>query len=50
MQQKDCRAIGGAGFGVSDIQEAGVDLFQRARTMVFVPGLIAGRSGFVAAV
>ena len=28
MQQKDCRAIGGAGFGVSDIEEAGVDLLQ----------------------
>ena len=28
MQQKDYRAIGGAGFGVSDVQKAGVDLLQ----------------------
>ena len=28
MQQKNYRAIGGAGLGVSDIQEASVDLLQ----------------------
>ena len=49
MQQKDYRAIGGAGFGVSDVQKAGVDLLQ-GRERGVRPGLIAGRFGFVAPV
>ena len=34
MQKNDRRAIGGAGFGVSDIQDAGIDLLQRAERCV----------------
>jgi hypothetical protein len=30
VQKNDHRAIGRAGFGVSDIQEAGIDLLERA--------------------
>ena len=31
MQEKDRRAIRRAGFGISDVQQARVDLFQRAK-------------------
>ena len=34
VQQDDRRTIGGAGFGVADIQDAGVDLLQRAEGRV----------------
>lgn len=36
----DGGTIGGAGLGVTDIQEAGINLLQRAND-VLVPGLIA---------
>jgi hypothetical protein len=41
VQKHDHRAIGRAGFGVSDIQEAGIDLLERAegRVRVRVAGL-----------
>jgi hypothetical protein len=34
VQQNDCGTIGGAGFGISDIQDAGIDLLQRAERRV----------------
>ena len=34
MQKNDGRTIGGAGFGVADIQDAGVDLLQRAERRI----------------
>ena len=34
MQQDDGRTIAGAGFGVADIQDTGVDLLQRAERRV----------------
>src|ERR1035437_5523773 len=34
VDKNDCWAIGGAGFGVSDIQEACVNLFERAKRCV----------------
>ena len=37
VQKNDRGAIGGAGFGVSDIQDAGIDLLQRRRTMCSSP-------------
>ena len=30
VQKNDRRAVGGAGFGVADVQDAGIDLLQRA--------------------
>ena len=43
MQKDDDWTIGGAGFGIADIQGAGIDLLQAAND-VFVPGLILGNS------
>ena len=34
MQKNDGRPIGGAGFGVTDIQDAGIDLLQRSERRV----------------
>ena len=34
MQKNDRRAIGGTGFGVGDIQDAGIDLLQRTERRV----------------
>jgi len=41
VQQNDRRPIGGTGFGVTDIQDSGVDLLQRSERRVR-SGLIAG--------
>ena len=41
MQQDHRGAVGGAGFGVADIQQARVDLLSGANE-VLVPGLVAG--------
>ena len=40
MEKNDCRTIGGASFGVSNIKQTGVDLLEGLKD-VFVPGLIA---------
>ena len=40
MQQNDGRTIGGPGFGVTDIEDAGIDLLQRGKRSM-APGLIA---------
>ena len=34
MQKNDRRTIGGAGFGIADTQNAGIDLLQRAEGRV----------------
>ena len=34
MQKNDRRTIGGTGFGVADVQDAGIDLLQRAERRV----------------
>ena len=53
VQKNDRRAIGGTGFGVADIQDAGIDLLQRAerdvrprldRGQLRLGGLCVGRS------
>ena len=38
MQQNDRGTVGGTGFGVADVEEAGIDLFQRRERCVR-PGL-----------
>ena len=49
MQKQDGLAIGRAGFRVSDVQHAGIDLLQRAGTRYSFPGLIAVIGGGSAA-
>jgi len=34
VQQDDDRTIGGPGFGITDIEDAGLDLFQRGKRRV----------------
>ena len=45
MQKNDDRAIGRAGFDISDIQKAGVDLLQRPEGGVGLRGAGLRRSG-----
>ena len=42
MQKNDGGSVGGAGFGIADIEHAGIDLLQWTRRTCVVPGLIAG--------
>ena len=37
VQKNDRRTIGGTGFGITDIEQAGIDLLQRTRTMYASP-------------